>query len=248
MYTLVSFAAALEENRRLKKIFSEVTAYQNEERAVCFLYERIQDFLAFLQTEPLIDFISYDYSSSVGRTCLLQVRRQYQRAQLLIVAAEDISPMEYLRPGISPNGLLLKPYTQEQMKEVWEELVDNWMEKCEERTKESFLIESRGETLSIPYRRIFYFEAREKKVFVRLKSEGYFCYGTLDAIAEILPPFFLRCHRGFLVNMKRVRQFLPAEGTLTFSNKITIPVSRNGKRLVREYYHAGKQTGDIVFE
>ena len=103
-------------------------------------------------------------------------------------------------------------------------------------SQEGFRLEGREGSRLIPYEQIFYFEAREKKVFLRVRGEEYPCYDTLEGLQEQVPDEFLRCHRGYLVNMAKVRRAQYTENLLWLPDEICIPMSRGGKRLVKEYY------------
>ena len=58
---------------------------------------------------------------------------------------------------------------------------------------------------------IFYLEAREGDTWIRTaRKKMYRSVQELHELASRLPaPHFVRCHRGFIVNLKRVRAIVP---------------------------------------
>lgn len=237
MLTFVSFSAMPEENGMVKQAFSSVAAKRTQERVEYHLYEKAGEVKRYLAQEPLVDFLNYDFEPQAARALLSQIRSRYASAFLVLTADPATSPLEYLKPGLSPNGLILRPVTPQQLMDVWTEAVEMYQERIRRGTsQEGFRLEGREGSRLIPYEQIFYFEAREKKVFLRVRGEEYPCYDTLEGLQDQVPDEFLRCHRGYLVNMAKVRRAQYTENLLWLPDEICIPMSRGGKRLVKEYY------------
>ena len=88
-------------------------------------------------------------------------------------------------------------------------------------------METREGKTFIPYSQIFYFEAREKKVFLRTLYKEYGFYSTIEELAKGLPDYFLRSHRSFIVNRNTVENM---KGNEVFLRQgFTIPLSRSYK-------------------
>jgi DNA-binding LytR/AlgR family response regulator len=166
--------------------------------------------------------------------CLKKWRGSYSEAQLLLIADAKMSPMEYLKPGILASSLLLRPWREEQAKEVLEEFVLNCVQERGHKDK-SYVIESRDGTLNIPYDRIYFFEAREKKIFVCTGKEEYSFYHTIDKLEEELPEQFIRCHRGFIVNSEKIRKIMLSQNIIYLSDGFDVPLSRSYKSVLKEF-------------
>ena len=59
---------------------------------------------------------------------------------------------------------------------------------------------------------------------------------TLDGILEILPEYFIRCHRKHIINLKMVTNYDKTIGMLHISNS-AIPVGRNYKSVFEERFN-----------
>ena len=59
-------------------------------------------------------------------------------------------------------------------------------------------------------------------------------YSTLENIAQKIPNYFLRCHKGFVVNKHLVDRVLLSENSLRLVGGVQVPVSRSYREAVRE--------------
>ena len=167
---------------------------------------------------------------------LEKIRRDYRQSYLMVVADGSISPMVYLRPGIMPSSLLLKPVSRENLVMVVNEMMDAFTEKFDSKdVPESFVIETREGKQYIPLNQIYYIEAREKKIFIRTKQEEYGFYDTIENMEKKLPENFLRCHRSYIVNMSKVTAVKVSQSLIEVQDNLQVPLSRSYKRAVKEY-------------
>ena len=81
--------------------------------------------------------------------------------------------------------------------------------------------------------RILY-ESREKKLFCNTGDEEYPFYGTLDQLAEQLGEDFVRCHRSFLANRKKIERVYLSGNVIELKGNISLPLSRSYKPEVKK--------------
>lgn len=188
----------------------------------------------FFTNAPLLDMMLYDITPNAAIDNLLTIRRSYKEMQLLVIADISTSPMEYLRPGIMASSLLLRPWTREKAKEVLGEFFQAYIEQHSTAEGRSvYVIETKEGNLHIPYEQIYFFEAREKKIFVCTGKEEYGFYGTIDKLAEELPEQFVRCHRGFIVNKYKIRKVALSQNLVCLTENLDVPLSRSYKPLLK---------------
>lgn len=199
-------------------------------------FQSISEIERFLDTEPVVDLISWDVTIDGALALLEKMRSQYQKAYLMIIADMSISPMQYLKPGISPEALLLKPVNSDDMEKVVRALFEVFIKRMDQDQADTFLVETREGKQYIPMEQIDYFESKEKKVFVRVKSCEYGFYDTLDTLEKRLPSGFIRCHRSYIVNMKRARGMISAESIIRMADGAQVPFSRSYKNVLKEYF------------
>ena len=220
--------------RELLRIFREQTADLTEDGlrfTDCALTPEECDKL--LREKPLLDMIVCDITEEGALDCLERLREEYAAASILLVAGREQSPLSYLRPRIRASSLLLKPCGGALLRAVTEEFLRSWLEE-HAGGGGSLVIKSEDGRLNIPCRRIYYVEAREKKLYVRLKGEEYSFYGSLDRLQEELPESFVRSHRSFLVNKGLIEKIRLSEQLIELRDGFVVPISRSCRAKLRE--------------
>jgi len=165
-----------------------------------------------------------------------RLRKRWRESRILLLADRTVSPLEYLRPQIMASSLLLRPYKNEELRQVAEEFLRTYLDETPDETR-CLVIKTREGRSVLPYDSIYYLEAREKKVFVRLNREEYSLYGTLDGLLQTLPEQFLRTHRSFAVNKRFIRQVRLSDGIITLQDGFDIPLSRRYRAEIKEFLH-----------
>lgn len=85
----------------------------------------------------------------------------------------------------------------------------------------------------IRYQEILYMERIHRTTHIVTTSRIYCTSKTLDAIEKISNEYFLRCHKGFLVNKKHIMEI--EKSYLVLDNQKDIPISRSKIHAVQEY-------------
>lgn len=181
----------------------------------------------------LNDFCCLEFLCEGGRECASFLRKSFPQSSMLLLVDISISPKEYVRPDILPSAILIKPSDEQSVNQTIDEFLDCVL-KTTEKNDESIKIDTREGITRIPYEQISYVEASAKKIFIRTKKAEYGYYDTLDKLEKELPGFFLRCHRGYIVNLHKVKKYVGAENALYLSDGSIIPVSRSYKSSIRE--------------
>ena len=180
--------------------------------------------------ERLVDLLYYDFRKGQSLSGLRSFRKRYGATMLMLITDRDVSPLEYLRPGISPDSLTLRPLEPGNFDLMNEEFLESYLERNrEQQAEECFVVSNRDEKIRVPYSHIYYFEAREKKLFVRTQYEEYAFYETMEKLEKRLPEQFRRCHRSYIVNTKKIHRYVPGENYIELYHQIGVPVSRSYK-------------------
>ena len=80
---------------------------------------------------------------------------------------------------------------------------------------------------------IFFFEAQGRKVALRTKTQEISFYSSFEQLKEQLPDFFLRCHRGYIINTKKVQGVNFTESVVIMADGSNVPFSRMYRDSVR---------------
>lgn len=176
--------------------------------------------------------ISYcDVTSSQAIETIGKIREKDNDAMLVVIADASVSPLVYMKPTIMASSLLLKPLTAGEIAQCSKEILRILYQKSadEEQSNSKFCVDSKSGKSFFKFDDILYFEARQKKIFLNTEHSEIGFYSTLDEIIQALPPSFVRCHRGFIVNLNKVTQTAFSQGVLCCGDEVVVPVSRSYK-------------------
>lgn len=235
MVHFVLFSHQKGENEKLIACLRERAALHGSQEWDCAAY-RDADGAAQRLLQGDADLISWDMTDPAAVETLAGVRSECREAFLLAIAGQDTSPLHFLKPDIGPNSLALRPLEKEDLQRVAGEMLQS-LRLREVSSEKSFLIAGREEYQRIRYRTICYFEARSKKIYLRLRGEEIGFAGTLDQLQKTLPKSFVRCHRSYIVNMGWVERFSLSENLLYLWEGFAIPVSRSFKNEIKRWSH-----------
>lgn len=234
MISQLTYDSKEQELELLKKIMKEIAADISEEEWNWNMFKDYPEVWDFLKEYPVLDLAVLDITDEEMLNQLTAFRKEYREVMLMLIADVTISPMQYLKPSVMPNSLILRPAAPEQICTVVKEFFSAYIEeRKEERTEEKFVVETREGKTFLPYSKIFFFEAREKKVFVRAGNTEYALYATLENIYERLPDSFLRCHRSYIVNKEKIERVQLSKNLVELKDGAVIPVSRSYRKDVK---------------
>ncbi len=171
-----------------------------------------------------------------GERAVLTVRDRNPAVLVIVIAGKETSPLSYVRPDIMAAGLLLRPLEKTQVTRMLCDVIDMAELRVREQlfNNEMFVFSTREGTIRVPYSQILYFEARNKKIFLCTNRTEMDFYSTLDGIMHKVPDYFLRCHKGFIVNKHLVNQVNLGENCLRLIGGFHVPISRSYRETVKE--------------
>lgn len=223
-----------EEKESILRAIRMAAAKLTEEQWEIAYFDRREEIEGFVKDGKLMDLAGYDVTPSGSIPYLEKLRNHYQKTMLFLIADASLSPMEYIRPTILASSLILRPLTPEKLESGIRELVESMLGQHQNQDEETLLIETREGKTYIPLSKIYYFEAREKKIYVRLKKQEFTFYDTIEHLEESLPEGFLRCHRSFIVSRSRVQKVMLSKNLIELEDGISLPLSRSYKPVFKE--------------
>ena len=236
MVSMLTYTGNVAEIPVIRELSKNLAAHLSEDKWELSYFSSLQELQCFVEKQPLIDMACYDVTVKGSLSCLGQIRNQYRDMLLMLIADNTLSPMEYVRPDILASGLILRPFTREAPQEKLKDMMMEQLVKAENPDgEEAFVLSGREGKTRIPYRQIYYFEARSKKLYLRLPDREMAFYGTMEELEAKLPEVFLRCHRSFLVNKNHIERILLSQNEIVLSHGISVPLSRSYKPCFREF-------------
>ena len=167
----------------------------------------------------------------LGRQIVRKNRDNYT-----LFCLHDARDMEaLLNTGLRPVGVLVKPFSKEKLEKLLARIDRDYRELYEEENGACLIVDSGNSTYRIPYSRILYIEALDKKLTIWTKQQSISVRMTLNTLETSLPPeLFFRCHRSYIVNMKAIDyvDFTAMEVILTSGD--SMPLARTARDGMRE--------------
>lgn len=213
----------------------DYAARMTEEEWRFYLCEEFAEIEKLLEQNAMLDMVCMDITLQKGLEMAREVRASNGKAYMVLIADTSISPMEYMRPSIRAEGLMMKPLNREQIEGVLKESFRAFLKRFRDNSgQQAFILESRQGRRFVEYDRILYFESRDKKLYLCTETEELVFYDTLENLEIQLPDHFLRCHRGFLVNTHMIEQILLAQNLIRLKSGFQVPISRSYRKIVKE--------------
>lgn len=205
----------------------------------CASFKELKSFVA---EEKKADILCIDITMRGALELTKELRLLSPSAYIILIASTHILPTTYMRPTIGAESLMLKPLSEKQIQEVFAEAIQTYIKRFyAPDEKKVFVLETKGGRELIDYENIYFFESREKRVFLNTDAESYGFYDTLEQLEERLSDTFLRCHRSFLVNKSKIERVFLSQNRLVLKSEFEIPLSRSYKPAIKEFLIARKE-------
>lgn len=233
------FTVACDKNSRevalIRSEMSDGVAHYSDEKLEFNGFLSDKDFFQKLRKIERLDAAVIEVASDNDADIAKKVRNVQERAGIMIIADTKVSPMRYMTPAINASSLLLRPYMRKDAERTFDEFCRYLFRSREDNVEECYVLENQDGKTLLPYNQIYYFEAREKKIYIRTLSKEYRRYETMDRLTEILPDSFRRCHRSYVVNMNLIERIKLSENMIYMRDGIEVPLSRSYKQEIKEY-------------
>ena len=177
MISLLAYSNNAGELHSVKEQVCDLAAYLSEEKWETSCFSSLEQLMAFLKSQPLVNLACYDVTERESRDYLSTVRKKYRDTLLMLIADSTLSPMEYVKPDILAASLILRPYSQEDLRGKLKDLICEYLSRMQDG-EDAFIVETREGKTRIPYEQIYYLEARDKKIYVRLRDRELSFYDT----------------------------------------------------------------------
>ena len=177
-----------------------------------------------------------------------QLKNMPTKPNVIFVTAHEEYALEAF--GVDAVDYLLKPVSPQRLEEALSKVqyrIEKTGGKTTSPTPETNIpsldiipIESQGKTVLLKYTDIIYINAQNDYSIFKTYDKKYLSRFTLKQLeAKLDKNIFFRCHRSYLVNIKKVLEVTPLyNGTLLLTvediNKSEVPVSRSQAKQIRQ--------------
>ncbi len=236
MIRITLFSGIAEELRCIRRTLS---AYSIQHSWADCQVDMISDLADLENIKHQVDILVADVSNSRAVAALKAQKAKYPPMLVFPVAGPEVPPTSYVCPEIMPCGLFWRPISQSSVQPVVEQMMACVHDQLIPPSQNSFRISGKQKIQDIPYSSILYFEAREKKLALRMQEQEMVFPGTLSQLEQTLPGDFIRCHKSFLINRRHVLSVDRTNSSIVLDNRMEIPLSRSYKKAVLEVFADG---------
>ena len=205
---------------------------------------KLNDYVNACEKAGGIDVSCFDITTDNSIKAVEDFREQNESSMLVIISDATISPLTYMKPSVMASSLLLKPLVNDSVSSCMKEVVNSFYKKKnvpQESDEHKFCVETKDGKTYYSFDKIIHFEAREKKIFLNTQYDEEGFYSTLDSIIDQLPDYFVKCHRSFIVNTRKITKIQASQNLIYCEGDIVLPLSRGCKAAVNEAMGANKE-------
>lgn len=196
-------------------INSEIMSFNNAEQFLKLLDEKIVDIL----------FLDIDMPCFTGMDIAQFIMEKGMKTLIIFVTSHDT--LVYKTFTYRPFGFIRKTYFEKELEEVAKRLSVEL-----ESMNENIIIKTSDKTFAIRKDDIIYIESEGNYVNIYIKNRCEKIRETLGNMEkELFQRGFVRCHKGYIVNVKCIDKV--TSGELLLNNGIHIPVGRNYEKGVK---------------
>lgn len=230
---LLAFSAKKQETGIICKTAFEVLAQISDENLNCQACPDLEEFQQYWQSKSVLDVACMDISARGAVPAAEKLRSRHAQTQLMLIADITTMPTVYMKPTIMASSLLLRPVETGRACSALQEVFSALLETGDDESV--YALKTQDGITRIPIREILYFEARDKRIFLRTLYEEYSFYSTIEKLSQELPDIFVQCHRSFLINKNKLQKIVLSEGIVYLQDDVVIPLSRSFRSAAKEW-------------
>ena len=197
--------AVCDDERAIRNELVELIKIQHPE-AYVMSFSSGEEMLA-IQENFSIYFLDIDMVGLSGIEIAKEIRkRQGQKSKSIIIFVTAYR--EYMEDAFDVNAYhyLVKPIKEEKVFGVLDRAWKD-MASLEENDKKKILVKSSGISKNVFLKDIFYIESSNKKVVFHTVDGSFDVYTKMEVLEKELGESFYRCHRCYLVNMEKIKNY-----------------------------------------
>jgi two-component system LytT family response regulator len=163
------------------------------------------DIISFHKIDAFFIDIQLEDYNGMDLAKELRIMKCYQFVPMVFITAVPTRELEAFKQ-IHSYDYILKPFTLEQIKRVFKEILLDYFDETNE--EDSILLEYKAYNHAILTKDILFIEMINRRIHVITKEDTVeYIIMPLKKFEERLPEGFLRIHQSFIVNLKYVTSF-----------------------------------------
>ena len=162
-----------------------------------------------------------------------KLRQENRGIFIVFVVDREADITMFVRPSVRPSGILFVPLDKARLYQTIQEIYTEYLRASERVEQPVFTVKSGGEYFSVNTGDISFFESQGKKIAIKTRGQEILFYSNFETLLDQLPGWFVRCHKGYVVNAKKIIQTSFTEMTLRLKDQSVIPISRTYREEIR---------------
>ena len=206
---------------------------------ISFAGDRPEKLLNYIEGSPgiLLCFLddAYPYSAFNGIDIARRVREKSRDSYIVYNTAESEYIRLVLKALIRPAGFFDKPIEKAELEVLVGDIYCDYL-NLRKIYPAVLNINIGTDIYRLEYDQIMYLEAFGKKVYVYTSNQRIGCYASLASLEDRLGMDFIRCHKSYIVNQRKIARIRFAEMKIEMQNGAEVDISRTYKKIVRERF------------
>jgi len=180
-------------------------------------------------------FLDIQMQNMTGIDLAEYIRKTDQNMMIVFVTSHS----QYVFDGYNVNALnyLVKPLSHAKLLPILDKALMIWRSQ-----KDAVILVSNGNgQQKLPFDDIYYISMFSHIASIQTEKDVYELRKTAQELSDMLPGYFVRCHRSYIVNLFKVKCMY--KEFLLLSNGRTLPISRNKSKEVNDAFirlHMGR--------
>ncbi|MBR6184892.1 MAG: LytTR family transcriptional regulator DNA-binding domain-containing protein [Clostridia bacterium] len=250
MLPVIIFEPNQETRRHLKGCVQAYSSTHDTSMSLLADTESLNDAVRYLNGEDGISLMMLSVAAGkdetrrgavqLGRAAIRKNRDNYT----LFCLHNPMDLESLLNTGVRPVGVLVRPFEKEKLEKLLLRIDKDYQEIREESQGECLVVDSGNSTYRVPYSRILYIEALDKKLNIWTERQTLTVRMTLNTLEETMPKdLFFRCHRSYLVNIQCVERVDFTDMVVFLTSGDDLPLARSARDRLREILETERKGG-----
>lgn len=192
-------------------------------------YGNAEDF-QFVWPDMVVDIIFLDIE--LKRMTGIQLAEKIRKIDKNVLIVFVTGFTQHILKGYDVDALnyLIKPLSSDKLNSVLDKAYGIW---CA-REKDAIIVKNDDGLIKLFYGNLYYIKMNSHTAELHTESETFKIRKTTKELREILPSYFVRCSRSYMVNLIKVDCIY--ENSLLLSTGEKLPISRNNAKYVRDVF------------
>lgn len=187
------------------------------------------DAIEIIKSKP-VDFIILDINIKGEQNGVWlgnYITKNFNLPHLYLTAYSDTETIKSALQS-NPLGYLVKPFQKHDLFTAIEIAILNF-NKSQNSNEKQLLVKHNEVYTKINFDSILYIESDKNYLNINCEEDIYRYRSTISDFENIMPDYFIKTHKGFIINTQKVKEF---SNSIVIINENKIPISKSHKDLV----------------